>query len=773
MKKFILFILLLSSIHGISQSNFNGFSYQAVVRTDDGKAFNNTEIEVLIDLFEVGQEKPVYSEKHKVTTDRFGQINLVVGNGEVSNGDFQKVPWDGANIFYKVQLLNSDEDLDIISEAEILAVPYALYAKSAGSISNSNISDDDEVSNRNPNSEKFWSLQGNKNPVGANTLGTLNWTDLNIVTNSQTRIFISQEGQVDVFAPINFEKDARFGDDVLMNRMLQVNDDVTFGKNAFVGGSLSVKKEVEVEGNIDILGDISVYGNARFESGLGVGGLAVLDGGVVVGMMTPTQLTGTLTVDKTSQFNDDVTIEGKSQLNNDLTVEGESNLKNKLFVSTDAAQGSYVAEFENTNNGNGDGINIKLGKSKTVYAPPAFSSPLTPAQEQQIRDLIRCDYTGNKITLLGNIVLEGLQADIQMLAGLAVGIGNFLIDFMNASLGLPITINAGSIIGSINLFYLDLGALGTVNVNLPALPPNDITIVPSIPTLSLSDIGIPEIPINDLGFWGVPNLCLNDAPGSSPLNNQNEFIRFSDNNDAKMGSIKAVSLTDWSSDYLNPVFLFSLHGALTSAVDKKHGRYHFKQEVSKALKAYASIGVEYSSGNGDYAEWLPRINENEKIYPGEIVGVVGGEITKDLAKAEQVMVVSHNPIVLGNTPEASRVKDGNNIAFMGQVPVKITGPVRTGDYIVADPEIPGYGYAKNEFDMTVEDFKYAVGRSWDNHTEDGPKMVNTVVGIHNGDYTKILKNMERKFDESENRLETLEDKVEVLSRHILQTSKEN
>jgi hypothetical protein len=40
--------------------------------------------------------------------------------------------------------------------------------------------------------------------------------------------------------------------------------------------------------------------------------------------------------------------------------------------------------------------------------------------------------------------------------------------------------------------------------------------------------------------------------------------------------------------------------------------------------------------------------------------------------------------------------------------------------------------------MTVEDFKYAVGRSWDASTDSGPKLVNTVTGVHNGDFIHIL-----------------------------------
>lgn len=240
-----------------------------------------------------------------------------------------------------------------------------------------------------------------------------------------------------------------------------------------------------------------------------------------------------------------------------------------------------------------------------------------------------------------------------------------------------------------------------------------------------------------------------------------------------MGSIRAVSVTDWSAEYLDPVFLFKLHGALKSAVDKKHARYHFKSEVTNALKAYANIGVEYSSGNGDYAEWLVRSDLKEIITPGDIVAVKGGKISKDLKDAEQVMVVSHNPIVLGNIPPEDQTQNGNNIAFMGQVPVKILGPVKTGDYIVANPEVLGYGIAKNQNEMSVEDFKYAVGRAWEENLTDGPKMVNTVVGIHNGDYFKVLKNYEAKINaleqqmlETKDKYNSLESKVDLLSRSI-------
>jgi hypothetical protein len=97
---------------------------------------------------------------------------------------------------------------------------------------------------------------------------------------------------------------------------------------------------------------------------------------------------------------------------------------------------------------------------------------------------------------------------------------------------------------------------------------------------------------------------------------------------------------------------------------------------------------------------------------------------------------------------------------MGQIPVKMMGPVVAGDYIVGKGDIKGFGVAISPEDMTIEDFKYAVGRSWDTNTESGPKMVNTVVGVHNGDYLNILKR-------TEDRLKSVEDKVEALHKLMI------
>jgi hypothetical protein len=137
------------------------------------------------------------------------------------------------------------------------------------------------------------------------------------------------------------------------------------------------------------------------------------------------------------------------------------------------------------------------------------------------------------------------------------------------------------------------------------------------------------------------------------------------------------------------------------------------------------------------------------------------------------MVVSHHPIILGNTPDKEKTHLGNNIAFMGQVPVKIMGPVNTGDFIVAHPNLEGYGIGQSPSQMTSEDFTRTVGRSWEQNLKPGPKTVNTVVGVHNGDWVSIMKKLNDKQKEYEQKFEAMEAQVDRLDQRAEELANTN
>ena len=239
-------------------------------------------------------------------------------------------------------------------------------------------------------------------------------------------------------------------------------------------------------------------------------------------------------------------------------------------------------------------------------------------------------------------------------------------------------------------------------------------------------------------------------------------MTFQDKDGRTAGTIRAQSITDFRDNtILDNLFMMNVLSSFVG-VDLLDGITAGAVEISNFIDEFNKIGVEYASGNGDYAEWLERIDTEEPISAGDIVGVIGGKITRDLTNAEQVMVVSHRPIIMGNAPADNQKHLGNNVAFMGQVPVKIIGPVNSGDYIVGLSAVKGYGKAISPKDMTAQDFKYTVGRSWETNTKEGPKTVLTVVGVHNGDWVGIVQQLKAKQDFYETQFKTMESQLKSL-----------
>lgn len=587
---------------------------------------------------------------------------------------------------------------------------------------------------------------------------------------------------------------------LLSNQMLlfipyAYHRDVIASGDLLVAGKVGFSDNLVVDGTTDLNKTLSVNnGSASNLSGvLKVDGATDLNSSLSVKNGSPTILTGILKVDGATTLNNTLTIanakpshltgllrvDGATTIDDDLIVTGTTTLEDlnikKFNVKTNNT--AHVASFENTNDGDGDGIIIKLGRARASDGLPdvgQYEENADAASMTKYKQLLSAETSlSQKGVLIGEIAIEMAKEELKFIAGLAVGIGNKIINFLNVE-----------ILRKIGWDDVDplWELMVALNNECDLCVPDDFTDwlkgklvipgfqFPDFPSIDLSDFGIVEVDITKVSFWGVPAIQLGDIV-SNPLNNKNEFISFADKNSQRMGAIKAQSVENWTYNYLNPVFIYQLKSAFTSTTfDKKHSRWHFQDLISDALTSYKNIGVEYSSGNGDYAEWLERIDVKEVIGTGDIVGVKGGKITRDLTDAEQVMAVSERPIVLGNTPQEGKEYLGNNIAFMGQIPVKVMGIVNAGDYIVGKGIAKGYGVAINPIDMTIDDFKMTVGRAWDSNLNAGPKMVNTVIGIHNGDYINILKRYEARFNESESRLQSVEAKVDVLTDFITKKS---
>lgn len=173
-----------------------------------------------------------------------------------------------------------------------------------------------------------------------------------------------------------------------------------------------------------------------------------------------------------------------------------------------------------------------------------------------------------------------------------------------------------------------------------------------------------------------------------------------------------------------------------------------------AIEGNGVNGVVFKTTGVDFAEELPRLDFDEEISAGDVVGVFGGKVTKKTDGADWVMAVSTAPAFLGGSSDEYDGDDprnpGEKIAFVGQVPVRVIGPVSIGDYIVASGAQDGTAKAVAPSVLTAESGGSILGRAWDASDEPGEKLVNTVVGLPETSSTAAA--LVRRLDEQQTRI---------------------
>ncbi len=254
------------------------------------------------------------------------------------------------------------------------------------------------------------------------------------------------------------------------------------------------------------------------------------------------------------------------------------------------------------------------------------------------------------------------------------------------------------------------------------------------------------------------------------LDLDNHFITFVDQADRELGSIRALHPSEWIIEEVNTVNALEIASIIPGLFSDDGNIAENIVNLFKLgatwVKNHNAIGVIYKSGFGDYAEWLPRVDINESISYGDIVGIKSGKISKNIIDAEQVMVVSKAPIVMGNAPDPDSVHLGNNVAFIGQVPVKVMGSVASGDFILADKNRPGLGIAKKPSEMAPQDYALVVGKSWEDHSNPGFKYVHTIVGMHQNAWAQPMQNMKNKVAQLQNSQAQLSSDMEMIKEQL-------
>jgi hypothetical protein len=130
MKNCILFTFILFVTGIFAQTPPQGFNYSSVIRADNNQAIPNKHVSVRLSIvFDNPNGSIVYQEIHSDTTNQFGVLNLTVGKGVPTIGDFSNIAWENGNHYLQTELdQNAGSNFEIMGIAQFLSVPYALVS---------------------------------------------------------------------------------------------------------------------------------------------------------------------------------------------------------------------------------------------------------------------------------------------------------------------------------------------------------------------------------------------------------------------------------------------------------------------------------------------------------------------------------------------------------------------------------------------------------------------------------------------------------------------
>jgi hypothetical protein len=124
-------ILMTASVFGQAP---NKMSYQAVIRNTSNALVTSTVVGMRISILQTSATgTAVYVETQTPTTNANGLATLEIGGGTVVSGNFANINWANGPYFVKTETDPiGGTNYSITGTSQLLSVPYALYAATAG-----------------------------------------------------------------------------------------------------------------------------------------------------------------------------------------------------------------------------------------------------------------------------------------------------------------------------------------------------------------------------------------------------------------------------------------------------------------------------------------------------------------------------------------------------------------------------------------------------------------------------------------------------------------
>jgi len=167
-----IYLLIAALFLGISFTNGQtpeAFTYQAVARDNNNQPISEQEIRVRFSIMpgnagRLGTGNIAYQETHLVVTDAMGLFSLQIGHGQATLGDFSQIAWASQSFELMVEIdPQGGIQFEFMGKSTLLAVPYALHAKSADNVDDADADPTNELQHLrfNPDTKELEITNGN------------------------------------------------------------------------------------------------------------------------------------------------------------------------------------------------------------------------------------------------------------------------------------------------------------------------------------------------------------------------------------------------------------------------------------------------------------------------------------------------------------------------------------------------------------------------------------------------------------------------------------
>lgn len=135
---FLLTLIFFSTLFSVLGQSPEKFKYQAIIRNTDGSLVTDQNVSLRISIISDSPTGSVaYSEEHTAMTNQFGLVMIEIGGGVPVLGSMNGINWGNTEHFLSIEFdVSGGMNYINMGTSQLLSVPYALYAKTAGTTEN-------------------------------------------------------------------------------------------------------------------------------------------------------------------------------------------------------------------------------------------------------------------------------------------------------------------------------------------------------------------------------------------------------------------------------------------------------------------------------------------------------------------------------------------------------------------------------------------------------------------------------------------------------------